>query len=209
MDSETRALRRTAIVLLAVSAVRWGWAEGRVGPADLGEPAALPALLDSSAVAAAEAAERARPLGLGERIDPNRADAVQLDRLGGVGPATAAEIVAERDRNGPFATIEELTRVRGIGRSTVEKLRPHLVIGAVGGLSGTRRGATAQLIDVNRADSTALTRLPGVGPALASRILEARRQRPFTALDDLLRVRGIGAVTLERLRAHAVAGRGR
>jgi competence protein ComEA len=48
-------------------------------------------------------------------VDVNRASARELETLPGVGPATAAAIVAERERNGPFASFEDLERVPGIG----------------------------------------------------------------------------------------------
>jgi competence ComEA-like helix-hairpin-helix protein len=49
--------------------------------------------------------------------------------------------------------------------------------------------------------------LPGIGPALAQRIVAARKEQMFTSLDDLVRVRGIGEATIERLRARVVVGR--
>jgi len=52
-------------------------------------------------------------------------------------------------------------------------------------------------LDVNRASAPELARLPGIGPALAARIVQAR---PFAALDEVARVRGLRAQTLERLR---------
>jgi competence protein ComEA len=56
-------------------------------------------------------------------------------------------------------------------------------------------------VDVNRADAQALEALPGIGPALARRILESRqRDGPFRTPDDLLRVRGIGPAVLARLK---------
>lgn len=55
-------------------------------------------------------------------VDVNRATAVELDVLPGVGPATAAAIVAERERNGPFLAVDELSRVRGIGPAKLEAL---------------------------------------------------------------------------------------
>jgi len=55
-------------------------------------------------------------------------------------------------------------------------------------------------LDLNLADSTELVLLPGVGPALASRILEARTHKGrFRDVKDLLEVRGIGDKTLAKL----------
>ena len=56
-------------------------------------------------------------------------------------------------------------------------------------------------LNVNSADSRALERLEGVGPALAGRIVEERRTGgPFADAEDLAaRVRGIGLPTVERL----------
>jgi competence protein ComEA len=48
-------------------------------------------------------------------IDVNRATAAQLETLPGVGPATAAAIITERERNGPFVSVDDLERVPGIG----------------------------------------------------------------------------------------------
>ena len=48
-------------------------------------------------------------------VDVNRASTSELETLPGVGPATAAAIVTERDRNGPFVSFADLERVPGIG----------------------------------------------------------------------------------------------
>jgi DNA uptake protein ComE-like DNA-binding protein len=58
-------------------------------------------------------------------------------------------------------------------------------------------------LDVNRATQPELARLPGVGPALAARIVAAR---PFADVDELRRVKGVRRATLERLRPHVIAG---
>ena len=56
-------------------------------------------------------------------------------------------------------------------------------------------------LDLNRATLADLMRLPGVGPMLARRILETRETAGrFGAVDDLVGVRGLGPVRLERLR---------
>jgi len=56
-------------------------------------------------------------------------------------------------------------------------------------------------LDVNSASSRALERLEGIGPELASRVVEERRKGgPFADAEDLAaRVRGIGVLTIERL----------
>lgn len=59
----------------------------------------------------------------GGPVDVNRATVEELDELPGVGPATAAAIVTERDRNGPFVDVDDLDRVPGIGPAKLEALR--------------------------------------------------------------------------------------
>ena len=58
-------------------------------------------------------------------------------------------------------------------------------------------------IPINFAGKDELTQLPGVGPALAERIIEEREKNGvFRLPEDLLAVRGIGAATLQRLLPH-------
>jgi competence ComEA-like helix-hairpin-helix protein len=57
-------------------------------------------------------------------------------------------------------------------------------------------------VDINRATEDELRALPGIGGVLAGRIVEAReRDGPFASLDDLRRVRGLGASKIEKLTA--------
>jgi competence protein ComEA len=57
-------------------------------------------------------------------------------------------------------------------------------------------------MDINTASSRELELLPGIGPALASRIVSFREEHgAFVGVDDLARVRGIGPKTLERVRS--------
>jgi competence protein ComEA len=59
----------------------------------------------------------------GAKVSINSADAAALEQLPGVGPVTAANIVAERERGGPFSSVDDLERVSGIGPATIEALR--------------------------------------------------------------------------------------
>lgn len=74
-----------------------------------------------------EAAVRA--LVAGTTLDVNTATAADLELLPGIGPALAQRIVDDRARSGPFRTLEDLDRVRGIGPRTVERLRPFVRTG--------------------------------------------------------------------------------
>ncbi len=57
------------------------------------------------------------------RVDLNSAGSEELQSLPGVGPALAARIVAFRQENGPFRTVDDLLAVKGIGPKMLEKLR--------------------------------------------------------------------------------------
>jgi competence ComEA-like helix-hairpin-helix protein len=64
-------------------------------------------------------------------VDPNSATVEELTGLPGLGPLKAKSIVADREANGPFESVESLDRVKGIGPALLEKLRPHLAVTAV------------------------------------------------------------------------------
>jgi len=70
---------------------------------------------------AAGASAAAGPVAL------SSADAATLEGLPGIGPATAAKIIAWRETSGGFATVEDLLRVPGIGPAKLEALRPLVV----------------------------------------------------------------------------------
>jgi competence protein ComEA len=61
-------------------------------------------------------------------INVNTADAELLAELPGIGPSRAAAIIEERENNGAFANVDDLTRVSGIGPATVDRMRDQVAI---------------------------------------------------------------------------------
>jgi competence protein ComEA len=70
------------------------------------------------------------PAVFAETLDINTATAEQFDQvLVGVGKAKAAAIVQDREKNGPFKSVDDLARVKGIGQATLEKNRVKISVG--------------------------------------------------------------------------------
>ena len=61
-------------------------------------------------------------------VNINRASTSELVTLPGIGEATAAKIIADREANGPFRSVDDLTRVSGIGAKKLEALRDLICI---------------------------------------------------------------------------------
>ena len=214
---EHRALSFIAALLCLSAVVRF---LALPEPVDVPEAGGfdLGAHIEAVEAAVAEAEARERPLEPGERIDPNTASAAQLDRLPRVGPALAARILADREENGRYRTLADLDRVPGIGARTLEMLRPHIALregpfGADARSPGTARvrgsgpgrgrsggAGDGAPVDLNRATAEELTRLPGIGPVLAARIVAYRDSAgPFATVEALGAVQGIGPATLARV----------
>ena len=217
-----------AVLLLGAAAVRF--AVAAPGPADplLGDrPSIADSLLVAGDSAVQEQERRSRPFESGERIDPNLAGDEELDRLPGVGPARALQIVREREERGPFASIDDLARVRGIGSSSVERMRPFLRIdpavvrraqpaaasavgrSASGAEAGPRAGSgRSDRLDLNRATVEELQAIPGIGPVIAQRIVAYRNENgAFREPGDLMEVAGVGEKTFARIAPLVTVGR--
>jgi len=99
----------------------------------IGAPAHASLSPAPASAAMAQAAKAADP------INVNTATTAQLETLPGIGPAMAKRIVEHREKNGPFAKLEDLMQVKGIGEKAFLRLRPLLTTGA-----GAARPAATQ-----------------------------------------------------------------
>lgn len=66
--------------------------------------------------------------GTTQKININTADATELRQLSGIGEKKAADIIKYREENGSFQTVEDLTKVSGIGEKTLENLKDSITI---------------------------------------------------------------------------------
>ena len=63
-------------------------------------------------------------------VNINTATQSELEAIRGVGPAKAKAIISYRDANGAFKSVQELDKVKGFGKASVEKLQGELTVGA-------------------------------------------------------------------------------
>lgn len=76
-----------------------------------------------------------------ETIDINSATAEQFATLKGVGKAKAEAIVKDREKNGPFKSLDDLARVKGIKAATIKKNLDSMSVGASAQAPGGAAGA--------------------------------------------------------------------
>ena len=155
-------------------------------------------------------------------ININTATAAELTSLPGIGEAKAKKIVAYRETNGNFGSIEEIKNVSGIGDATFENIKSYITVGSVQSQNKTTptkapetekvqtkasEQATAdevtdtQLININTADIAELDKLPGIGEATAKKIIAYREENgDFKSIEDIMNVSGIAEKKFEKLK---------
>ena len=155
-----------------------------------------PGIYDLPADSRAEAAIAAAG-GLTEAADTERVNMVRKLRDG-----ILLQVPALKAGGGKKAT----QRVAGVsGKKAVAGNAAN----AYGKNAAAKRGASkvsaqgsAGRVRINSASVSELQSLPGVGPALAQRIIAERSRERFASAEDLLRVSGIGKAKLEKMRAY-------
>ncbi|MEW6594390.1 MAG: ComEA family DNA-binding protein [Thermodesulfobacteriota bacterium] len=62
-------------------------------------------------------------------VNINTANVQELSTLSGIGPSKAQAIIDYREKNGPFRSVNDLAKVKGIGAKTVQKLGAEISVG--------------------------------------------------------------------------------
>ncbi len=175
---------------------RFGKTQGKTIRVQVSGAVLEPGIYDLPADSRAEAAIAAAG-GLTEAADTERVNMVRKLRDG-----MLLQVPAQKAGGGKKAA------QRATGASG-NKAAAGNVSNASGKNAADKRGASkvsaqgsAGRVRINSASVSELQSLPGVGPALAQRIIAERSRGRFASAEDLLRVSGIGKAKLEKMRAY-------
>jgi DNA uptake protein ComE-like DNA-binding protein len=117
-------------------------------------------------------------------VDINTASAEELAAVPHLSKTLAENIAAAK----PYQKLEDLLNVRGVGQRLLDQLRPHLKVSP---------------LDVNRVSADELAALPRFPRLLAERIAA---DRPFSRLEEVKKVRGMGPRLFEQFSPYLYAG---
>jgi DNA uptake protein ComE-like DNA-binding protein len=140
-------------------------------------------------------------------VDINTATQQELKAVKGIGAPTAKKIIANR----PYQSLDELSKA-GLSAKQINALKPFIAVGKAAAAPaptpaakpGAKKApaaapapAAAAPVDLNMADQKALESLPGIGPALAKKIMEGR---PYQSVDDLSRIKGMTKAKIKTIK---------
>lgn len=152
-----------------------------------------------------------KPLCLDIRI----ATKEELICLPGIGEKRAEDIIAYRETH-PFASVNDIMKVKGIGAKTYMNILPDLLVfgdstnyklvntqtdSPKTAKSAKTKTDNNAIVNLNTATLEELCSLSGIGEVKAKAIMEWREENgKFTSIEDITKVKGIGAKTLEKNR---------
>ncbi len=157
-----------------------------------------------------------------QKLNVNLVTAKELEALPGIGTKTANAIIAYREANGNYATVEDVLKASPKQKSRLEKVLPFLttegtntsgIVAPAGQAPAPVQNAapvaqqpavqtapSSAIVNINTADETALMRMPGMNQTRAQKAIEFRQANgPFKTCRDLMLVKGIGVKTVEKL----------
>lgn len=148
-------------------------------------------------------------------FDPNTLDAAGWKKLG-IREKTIVTILKYRAKGGKFRKPEDLQRIYGLSSTQYEQLRPYILLtqNTTSPLPDQQpqrdfakkpaaiSGSTMQ-IDINTADSILFERLPGIGPALAMRIIRFREKLGgFYSIEQVKETFGLADSVFQKIRRY-------
>lgn len=141
-------------------------------------------------------------------FDPNRADSATFTALG-FSPKTARSIINYRKKGGRFRKAEDLYRIYNTDHDFITRIIPYAQIEAAQKVNDannktdypkTERPAFVP-VEINSADSASLVKLYGIGPKMASKIIDYRnRSGGFFTLHQLTEIYGMDEGLLDELK---------
>lgn len=112
--------------------------------------------------------------------------------------ARAAEAIEKCGGTMPTADMNSVNMAQVLKDGAQIKVSEKNSTVAINSKTGSEQG---NMVNINQADAKALESLPGIGPAMAQRIVEYRNENgSFQSVDDLQKVKGIGKAKLEKLK---------
>ncbi|MBQ8586812.1 MAG: ComEA family DNA-binding protein [Oscillospiraceae bacterium] len=136
-------------------------------------------------------------------ININTAEKEELMSLPGIGETYAEQIIAYREEQGPFTSIEEIMKVSGIGESRFESLKGLITVGDVAPTETQNKEdeSTGFPVNINTADLETLMTLPGIGETYAQRIIDYREENGvFSSIEEIMEVSGISESRFEKIK---------
>lgn len=101
-------------------------------------------------------------------VDINLANQEELQQLKGIGAKKAADIIAYREANGRFESVDDLTKVKGIGKATLKKLRGEITVGESEGNTASEAVAGKIMAKKTKADKVVVEKKEDTGNAAAT-----------------------------------------
>lgn len=126
-----------------------------------------------------------------KKINLNTATSQELQRVPGLNQNLAQNIIDYRVANGPYGSVDDLSKIQGLDKQKIQTLQQSLMV----------------KYNLNTVTAQELMRVPGVNQTLAQNIVRYREANgPFQSMDDLNRVSGIDDYRMDLLKKYIQIG---